>query len=139
MTDSASDRPSGHHWTCTCPACEPEANVPTKMDPPTAEELARIRERDAKTGETWFKVPALGAGGRAFIDRRLLLQHINELQSPKAMPPWARLLLECRDALPAITLEAARLRGLDLTLADRIEAMLEPWRVKDSSQDSSGE
>ena len=41
----------------------------------------------------------------------------------------ARLLLEARDALPAITLASARLRGVDLTLADRIEAALEPWRV----------
>lgn len=40
------------------------------------------------------------------------------------------LLLEARDALPAISLAAARLHGVDLTLADRIETALEPWRVK---------
>lgn len=41
----------------------------------------------------------------------------------------AILLLECRDALPAISLTSARLRGIDLKLADRIEAALEPWRI----------
>ena len=40
----------------------------------------------------------------------------------------AQLLLEARDALPAISLTSARLRGIDLSLADRIEAALEPWR-----------
>ena len=42
-----------------------------------------------------------------------------------------RLLLECRDALPAIKMTAAKLRGLDLTLADRIEDCLAPWKVAD--------
>jgi hypothetical protein len=41
----------------------------------------------------------------------------------------ARLLLECRDALPAITVANARLHNVSLTLADRIEEALEPWRV----------
>jgi hypothetical protein len=39
----------------------------------------------------------------------------------------ARLLLECRDALPAISLTMANLRGISLTLADRIEEALKPW------------
>lgn len=39
----------------------------------------------------------------------------------------ARLLIECRDALPAISLTAAKLHRVDLTLADRIEKELEPW------------
>lgn len=39
------------------------------------------------------------------------------------------LLLECRDALPAITIDRARLHRVDLTLADRIETALEPWKV----------
>lgn len=39
----------------------------------------------------------------------------------------ARLLLECRDALPAISLTSARLHGIDLTLADRMEAQLESY------------
>jgi hypothetical protein len=94
-------------------------------------EVAYIRERDAQSAETWFKLPALGACGRAFIDRRFLLQQIDALVAPKQMPPWAVLLLECRDALPAITLAAAKLYGIDLKLAERIEAMLEPWRVTD--------
>ena len=42
----------------------------------------------------------------------------------------ARLLLEARDALPAISVAAARLHGVSLTLADRIESALEPWRVE---------
>lgn len=41
----------------------------------------------------------------------------------------ARLLIECRDALPAISLASARLHGVRLDLADRIEQALEPWRT----------
>jgi len=37
------------------------------------------------------------------------------------------LLIEARDALPAISLASAKLNGLDLTLADRIEDWMEPW------------
>ena len=43
----------------------------------------------------------------------------------------ARLLIECRDALPAINLASARLHGVRLDLADRIEQALEPWRAAD--------
>ena len=43
----------------------------------------------------------------------------------------AKLLLECRDALPAISLVSAKLRNIDLRLADRIEEALKPWRVED--------
>lgn len=39
----------------------------------------------------------------------------------------ARLLIECRDALPAISTVAARLHGISLSLADRIEEALKPW------------
>lgn len=45
----------------------------------------------------------------------------------------AHLLLEARDALPAISFTAAKLHGLDLTLADRIEDWLEPWHTPDTS------
>ena len=38
------------------------------------------------------------------------------------------LLLECRDALPAITLVRAKLYRVRLDLAERIERALEPWR-----------
>jgi hypothetical protein len=41
----------------------------------------------------------------------------------------AKLLLEARDALPAISLASARLHGVDLTLADWIEHALEPWKL----------
>lgn len=46
---------------------------------------------------------------------------------------WAlcKLLIEARDALPAITLTVARLHNLDLTLGDRIEEALKPWAVKE--------
>jgi hypothetical protein len=43
------------------------------------------------------------------------------------------LLLEARDALPAITMTAARLNNIDLTLADRIEKALEPWKVSEEN------
>jgi len=40
-----------------------------------------------------------------------------------------RLLIECRDALPAISLTSARLHNVDLRLADRIAEALKPWEV----------
>ena len=43
----------------------------------------------------------------------------------------AKLLLECRDALPAISLSSARLHGVSLSLADRIEDAIEPWKIVD--------
>ena len=39
------------------------------------------------------------------------------------------LLIESRDALPAITMVSAKLRGVDLTLADRIEDCLKPFET----------
>ncbi len=54
-------------------------------------------------------------------------------------PDWSKvremitLLIECRDALPAITLTQAKLHGVDLSLADRIGDCLEPWEEKDGS------
>ena len=44
----------------------------------------------------------------------------------------AILLLECRDALPAISLVSARLHNVDLSLADRIEEELKPWLIEDN-------
>ena len=41
----------------------------------------------------------------------------------------AKLLLECRDALPAISLASAKLRGISLSLAARIEEALKPWQI----------
>jgi len=46
----------------------------------------------------------------------------------------ARLLLEARDALPAISLASARLHNVDLTLADRIEKAIEPWKLPDCDE-----
>lgn len=39
------------------------------------------------------------------------------------------LLVECRDALPAISMASARLHGVSLDLDKRIEAFLEPWKT----------
>jgi hypothetical protein len=41
------------------------------------------------------------------------------------------LLIECRNALPAISLSSARLMNIRLDLADRIEACLRPWEIKE--------
>lgn len=38
------------------------------------------------------------------------------------------LLIEARDALPAISLASAKLHNVSLSLADRIESSLEPWK-----------
>lgn len=46
----------------------------------------------------------------------------------------ARLLLEARDALPAISLASAKLHHVDLSLDRRIEDALEPWRIQNDSQ-----
>jgi hypothetical protein len=43
------------------------------------------------------------------------------------------LLIEARDALPAIPLASAKLRGISLTLADRIDMCLKPWVVPDDT------
>lgn len=43
----------------------------------------------------------------------------------------AQLLIEARDALPAISLASAKLHGISLTLAKRIDKALEPWEVKE--------
>lgn len=55
-----------------------------------------------------------------------------EIENPQQKcKELAQLLLECRDALPAISITSAKLRGLDLTLADRIEEALTPWRIEE--------
>lgn len=41
------------------------------------------------------------------------------------------LLIEARDALPAISLASAKMRGIKLDLADRIEDCLKPWETTD--------
>ena len=40
------------------------------------------------------------------------------------------LLVKCRDALPVISLTSARLYRISLTLADRIDKALEPWKIE---------
>jgi len=57
------------------------------------------------------------------------------LERMRASPDYEKmqdmivLLIECRDALPAISMVAAKLHKVDLSLADRIEKCLEPWEV----------
>jgi hypothetical protein len=57
-------------------------------------------------------------------------------QKPETFEEWQAkgkellaLLLECRDALPAINTVQARIHNVSLTLAYRIEAAMEPWRL----------
>lgn len=57
----------------------------------------------------------------------------DERFTPEKCREMFLLLIECRDALPAIQLATARLRGIDLKLADRIDACLEPWAVPDGT------
>jgi hypothetical protein len=52
----------------------------------------------------------------------------NKIDWEKKSNELAKLLLEARDALPAITIMRAKLYNVDLTLGDRIEDALEPWR-----------
>lgn len=63
----------------------------------------------------------------AIIDREFAPLRA-EMEKFKCMPA---LLLECRDALPAISLAAARLHNVSLSLADRIETALAPWEIKE--------
>lgn len=44
------------------------------------------------------------------------------------------LLIECRDALPAIQLSSAKLRGIDLNLDKKIEDCLRPWELPEGSE-----
>lgn len=39
----------------------------------------------------------------------------------------AKLLVECRDALPALSLTSIKLHNISLSLADRIDDALKPW------------
>jgi len=56
---------------------------------------------------------------------------MDSLDKEEKIKEMVMLLIECRDALPAITLVSAKLRGVDLSLADRIEDCLRPWEVAD--------
>lgn len=60
--------------------------------------------------------------------QKAIMDSLNKEEKIKEM---ALLLIECRDALPAITLVNAKLKGVDLSLADRIEDCLRPWQVVD--------
>lgn len=47
------------------------------------------------------------------------------------------LLIECRDALPAISLASANLHGVDLSLDKKIEACLKPWEQTPTTDGSN--
>lgn len=47
------------------------------------------------------------------------------------MERMARVLIQCRDALPAISTVNARLYNISLDLDKRIEECLEPWLIKE--------
>lgn len=53
--------------------------------------LEEIRERDTDSAETWFRTPALGACGRAFIDRRWLLAEVDRLSALLTQAPIAKV------------------------------------------------
>lgn len=57
-------------------------------------------------------------------------------EKPQTIEEWQekskefiRLLIEARDALPAINMVSARLHNVRLDLGDRIESALEPWKI----------
>ncbi len=89
--------------------------------------LYRLHLFRDESGEYWCASPADS------IRQSLLKALIDSYQGgPKAaaFKKMPALLIEARDALPAITMMSAKLRGIDLTLADRIENCLKPWEVK---------
>lgn len=82
---------------------------------PTDLDLASIKARDADSAATWFKVPALGACGRAFIDRRWLLGEIERLERER--DEWSGTA-------------AQRLRETQMALHERDCAVEEVARLK---------
>lgn len=50
----------------------------------------------------------------------------------KDLRTWnlVRLLIECRDALPAITVAAVRLHNIDPRLDKKIETAIAPWAIQ---------
>jgi hypothetical protein len=70
----------------------------------------------------WLRNVFVPLCGRGQLDKVCIFSNekCNEL---------AHLLVECRDALPAISITSARLHNVDLGLAQRIENALKPWEV----------
>jgi len=58
-----------------------------------------------------------------------ILKDMNRDELESLTKNMVYLLIESRDALPAIQMTAAKLRGIDLTLADRIETCLKPFET----------
>lgn len=61
--------------------------------------------------------------GFVTVDALTLIKAAEELWA------LARLLVECRDALPAISRASAMLNNIKLDLGDRIDQAIEPWKV----------
>lgn len=55
------------------------------------------------------------------------LQRLKQSEDYAKVAEILNLLIEARDALPAITLASAKLRNIDLSLAARIDEALKPW------------
>lgn len=53
------------------------------------------------------------------------------------MERMARVLIKCRDALPAISTVNAKLYSIPLDLDRQIEACLEPWLLKDPAENEA--
>jgi len=58
-----------------------------------------------------------------------VLTQMNRFEIESLTKEMFYLLLESRDALPAISMTSAKLRGIDLTLANRIETCLKPFET----------
>lgn len=63
---------------------------------------------------------------------------MSTVKKPETIEEWRSkchemllLLVECRDALPAISFASAKLHGIDLSLDKKIENCLKPWEVED--------
>ena len=80
---------------------------------------------------------AVPVAGHAACDPDFSVGGCSPAESPRGAPiikcekcvELARLLIECKDALPAISMASAKLHGIRLDLADRIEAALKPWEI----------
>lgn len=59
------------------------------------------------------------------------IENMEREELNKLAKEMAYLLIESRDALPAITMTAAKLHSVDLSLADRIEDCLKPFETTD--------
>jgi hypothetical protein len=108
-------------------------------DPVNLEAPIQVSFRDPKLDErlTAAQRETLHVKDReAILDRvgqELLKERNLDLTDPAQLKfkcqELVRLLIECRDALPAIPMASARLHNVKLDLASRIEEALKPWET----------